>query len=183
MNNKEIIELLQKKLPEVCCLTDYYSDLLSQISKLKNHYDNYMTTAPVSCDEELKRLPTADYDLCCALFTMLLREDHFSQYGCFDRRYKNGDVGKIIDRMITVLKDEIRNSEVDEIKPGRYHHYKGNEYEVLYTAQHSETEEEMVVYRALYGEHKIWVRPASMWNEIVEINGERKKRFAYLPME
>ena len=49
---------------------------------------------------------------------------------------------------------------VREILPGHYRHYKGNEYEVLYIAKHSETEEPMVVYRALYGEHLVWVRPA-----------------------
>ena len=51
-----------------------------------------------------------------------------------------------------------------DIKTGKYRHFKGNEYEVLYVAKHSETMEEMVVYRALYGEHGVWVRPADMWN-------------------
>ena len=63
------------------------------------------------------------------------------------------------------------------IEPGRYRHYKGNEYEVLFTAVNSETLEEMVVYRALYGEGKIWVRPAAMWNEEVEVNGKTVRRF------
>ena len=58
-----------------------------------------------------------------------------------------------------------------EIKPGRYRHFKGNEYEVIGIAKHSETTEEMVVYRALYGEHGLWVRPASMWNETIERDG------------
>ena len=53
------------------------------------------------------------------------------------------------------------------IKPGKYRHFKGNEYEVIGTAKHSETMEEMVVYRALYGEFGLWVRPASMWEETV----------------
>jgi len=66
---------------------------------------------------------------------------------------------------------------VNEIKPGIYRHYKGKRYEVLYMALHSETLEEMVVYKALYGDHKIWVRPASMWNETVTVNGEEKHRF------
>lgn len=66
------------------------------------------------------------------------------------------------------------------IKPGRYRHFKGNEYEVLYLARHSETEEEMVVYRALYGERGIWVRPASMWLETVERDGKTFKRFTYI---
>ena len=67
-----------------------------------------------------------------------------------------------------------------DIKPGRYRHFKGNEYRVLYLARHSETLEPMVVYQALYGEHGIWVRPASMWNETVERSGQRLRRFTYL---
>ena len=58
------------------------------------------------------------------------------------------------------------------VKPGRYRHFKGNEYEVLFCARHSETQEEMVVYRALYGERGLWVRPAAMWNETVERDGK-----------
>ena len=64
-----------------------------------------------------------------------------------------------------------------EFQPGRYRHFKGNEYELLYVARHSETMEEMVVYRALYGEGGIWVRPASMWNEIVERDRKTYRRF------
>jgi len=69
---------------------------------------------------------------------------------------------------------------MEEIKIGRYRHFKGNEYEVLYLAKHSETLEQMVVYRALYGEHGIWVRPASMWNETVERDGQTYVRFTYI---
>ena len=69
---------------------------------------------------------------------------------------------------------------MDEFKPGRYRHFKGNEYELLYLAKHSETLEDMVVYRALYGEYGVWVRPASMWNEVVERDGRRMKRFTYI---
>ena len=64
-----------------------------------------------------------------------------------------------------------------EIKPGRYRHFKGNEYEVLYVAHHSETMEDMVVYRALYGEREVWVRPASMWFDTVERDGVTYQRF------
>ena len=64
-----------------------------------------------------------------------------------------------------------------EIKPGRYRHFKGNEYEVIGVAKYSETMEELVVYRALYGEHGLWVRPASMWNETVERDGQTFRRF------
>ena len=66
------------------------------------------------------------------------------------------------------------------VKPGRYRHYKRNEYEVLFRARHSETQEEMVVYRALYGERGLWVRPAAMWNETVERDGKASRRFAYI---
>ena len=68
----------------------------------------------------------------------------------------------------------------EPIRPGRYRHFKGNEYEVLYVATHSETLEPMVVYRALYGDFDIWVRPASMWNETVERDGKTVRRFTYL---
>lgn len=68
----------------------------------------------------------------------------------------------------------------NDFKPGRYRHFKGNEYELLCLAKHSETREDMVVYRALYGERGVWVRPASMWNEVVERDGKRAKRFSYI---
>ena len=60
---------------------------------------------------------------------------------------------------------------------GIYEHYKGNRYQVLGMALHSETLEEMVVYKALYGEEKVWVRPAYMWDELVEKDGEKVPRF------
>ena len=63
------------------------------------------------------------------------------------------------------------------IKPGRYRHFKGNEYEVIGTARHSETLEELVVYRALYDNGGLWVRPAAMWSEIVDRAGYRGPRF------
>ncbi len=69
---------------------------------------------------------------------------------------------------------------METIKLGRYRHFKGKEYEVLGLAKHSETLEEMVIYRALYGNHDIWVRPLSMWNETVERNGITVKRFTYI---
>ena len=69
---------------------------------------------------------------------------------------------------------------MESIKPGRYRHFKGKEYEVLGVARHSETEEELVVYRALYGDFGLWVRPVSMWNEIVERDGKTFRRFTYI---
>lgn len=69
---------------------------------------------------------------------------------------------------------------MDEIKLGKYRHFKGNEYRVIGIAKHSETLEEMVIYQALYGEGGYWVRPASMWNETVERDGKVYKRFTYI---
>ncbi|MEF9853235.1 MAG: DUF1653 domain-containing protein [Hydrogenoanaerobacterium sp.] len=66
------------------------------------------------------------------------------------------------------------------IRTGRYRHFKGNEYELLYLAKNSETLEEMVVYRALYGERGVWVRPLSMWNEEITRDGKTTKRFTYI---
>ena len=67
-----------------------------------------------------------------------------------------------------------------EIPLGRYRHFKGNEYEVLMLAYHSETDEIMVVYRALYGDRSAWTRPATLWLESVEKDGVSMKRFSYL---
>ena len=69
---------------------------------------------------------------------------------------------------------------MDRFRPGRYRHFKGKDYELLFTARHSETEELMVVYRALYCEGGLWVRPAVMWDEIVERDGRRLPRFRYI---
>ncbi|CAM3447957.1 DUF1653 domain-containing protein [Polaromonas hydrogenivorans] len=70
-----------------------------------------------------------------------------------------------------------------ETPPGRYRHYKGMAYEVVGTVRHSETLEPMTLYRALYGEHGLWVRPAAMFNEEVVIGGVRQPRFTRLPDE
>ena len=67
-----------------------------------------------------------------------------------------------------------------DIKLGKYRHYKGNEYEVLGIARHSETLEPMVVYKALYGDGELWARPASMWNETIEKDGKTFKRFEFI---
>jgi len=67
-----------------------------------------------------------------------------------------------------------------QIKRGVYRHYKGNEYEVIGFAKHSETLEEMIVYKALYGECETWVRPLSMWENLIEVGGKTVKRFEYI---
>ena len=69
---------------------------------------------------------------------------------------------------------------MDEIKIGKYRHFKGGEYEVLYLAKDSETLETLVVYKALYGEGGVWVRPARMWNETVVRDGKTHKRFTFI---
>jgi hypothetical protein len=66
------------------------------------------------------------------------------------------------------------------IKPGRYRHYKGQDYEVIGCARHSETEEELVVYRALYGDRGLWVRPIAMFAEQISIDGKSVPRFLFL---
>ena len=63
------------------------------------------------------------------------------------------------------------------IQPGRYRHFKGQAYEVIGTARHSETEEEYVVYRALYGDRSLWVRPRAMWDEQIDRDGYVGPRF------
>ena len=70
--------------------------------------------------------------------------------------------------------------EETQLRPGRYRHFKGNEYRLLYVARHSETREPMVVYQALYGEQGIWVRPAAMWSEHVERDGYQGPRCVYI---
>lgn len=72
------------------------------------------------------------------------------------------------------------NSAEKGIQPGLYRHYKGGEYQVYEVATHSETEELVVVYRPLYGEKKLWVRPLAMFLETVEIEGEKRARFALI---
>ena len=67
-----------------------------------------------------------------------------------------------------------------ELKAGKYRHFKGTEYEVIGIARHSETEEPLVVYRALYGEGGLWVRPLAMWNEQVDRDDYHGPRFTYI---
>ena len=82
---------------------ELYYDLLERLGDPKTNYYEYMSTEPINCDTELQRLPDADYDLCTALLTMLLREDHFSN-GALQERCAAGQVGAILRRMIILLK-------------------------------------------------------------------------------
>ena len=103
MNNREKMALIQVTMgiPH----PDKYYDLLEKLGDMKYNYWDYMTTEPINCNEELKRLPTADYELCTALLTMLLREDHFCN-GAFERRFEAGEVTPILERMVEVLLDK-----------------------------------------------------------------------------
>jgi len=69
---------------------------------------------------------------------------------------------------------------INDVKPGKYRHFKGGEYRVLHTAFHSETLEQYIVYQALYGEQKVWIRPLSMWDETIERDGKMFKRFEFI---
>ena len=66
------------------------------------------------------------------------------------------------------------------LKPGKYRHFKGNFYEVVGVARHSESEEPFVVYRPLYGEGGLWIRPLAMFDETIERDGQRVKRFEFV---
>ncbi len=69
------------------------------------------------------------------------------------------------------------------VQPGRYRHYKGKEYTVIGAARHSETEEELVVYRQEYGDRSLWVRPRAMFLETVEVDGQTVPRFRYISQQ
>ena len=81
-----------------------YYKLLEHLGDLKKNYSDYMTTEPINIDEELGRVPEVDYELCTALLTALLREDHFSN-GSLQRRLQAGEVNMILERMLAVLSE------------------------------------------------------------------------------
>ena len=74
----------------------------------------------------------------------------------------------------------IEKNAMSYLRPGIYRHFKGNEYELIGVAKHSETRETLVVYRALYGEYGLWVRPAAMWSEIVDTPNGKSERFTFV---
>ena len=111
MNISDKILLLNKLSSDTVLQTELFYDILEACGALKLNYSEYVTTHPIDCRQELLRLPTADYDTCCALLTMLLREDHFSN-GSFARRQQAGEVRPIVDKMIALLS----NSNAPSIK-------------------------------------------------------------------
>lgn len=102
MNSSQKIALLKSLSSDRILSESFFYKVLEECGDLKLNYSEYASTHPIDCDRELLRLPTADYDTCCALLTMLLREDHFSN-GSFARRQRAGQVKAIVDRMITLL--------------------------------------------------------------------------------
>lgn len=105
MTNSEKIKAIQCLLDKPDNVGAYYK-LLEDMGGLKINYRDYMITEPIDCDVELERLATADWDLTCALLTMLLREDHFDN-GAFMRRHRKGQVDAILKRMIELLSGSI----------------------------------------------------------------------------
>ena len=100
MKNVEKIKILRAS--EGSDRTVDYYNVLGNMGDLKYNYADYMTTGPVEADVELKRLPHANYDLCCALMTMMLREDYFDN-GKFLERCKSGQVELVLQRMKNLL--------------------------------------------------------------------------------
>ncbi len=105
MPQSNMISMLKKLCSDETATAEAFYDTLDKCNALRDNYFDYMTTEPIDCDTELLRLNTANYDLCCALITMLLREDHFSN-GSFERRQRKGEVVPVIRRMIMLLSEE-----------------------------------------------------------------------------
>ncbi len=102
MKNSEKCIIL-RQLTSTSSMSEYYK-ALEKIGDMKSNYSDYLITETINCNTELERLSGADYDLCCTLLTMLLREDHFSN-GSFERRCKSGQVQAVVDKMISLLSD------------------------------------------------------------------------------
>lgn len=109
MNLSQKITLLKTLSSNRILSEALFYKVLEECDDLKFNYAEYASTQPIDCNRELLRLPNADYDTCCALLTMLLREDHFSN-GSFAQRQRAGQVKPIIDRMITMLETKNKPS-------------------------------------------------------------------------
>lgn len=109
MQLSEKIDLLKQLISENIYGVEKYYDTLEKCDALLTDYYSYMTTHPIDCNEELLRLQSADFNTCCALITMLLREDHFSN-GSFLQRQRSGQVAPIIERIILLLSSNEKDS-------------------------------------------------------------------------
>ena len=143
------IEQLEKLRSDCDCSKQLFCDILEACGVLKIKYTEYLITRPIDCDQELLRLPTADYDTCCALLTMLLREDYFSN-GSFEERQRAGQVKPIVDRMITLLRDQASSGgkTMKKIILGDLLHIpaeEAGEFKVRFN-QHSGAEDPMELY-------------------------------------
>lgn len=98
MKREEKIEMIQEIIEKKDPYIGLYAELLLSMGDMKLNYRDYMITEPINCSEELKRVFNADYDLCAALLTMVLREDHFS-CGSFKQRFAAGQVLLILKRI------------------------------------------------------------------------------------
>lgn len=98
----EKIALLKRLSSNSVLQPELFYDILGECTALKLNYEEYATQYPIDCSKELLRVSSSDYDTCCAILTMLLREDHFSN-GSFERRQQAGEVRPVVDRMIELL--------------------------------------------------------------------------------
>lgn len=105
MELSQKISLLKNLSSDRILRAECFYEVLEKCGDLKLNYHEYASTRPIDCSQELLRLPTADYDTCCALLTMLLREDHFSN-GSFEGRQRKGQVKPIVGRMLFLLQSE-----------------------------------------------------------------------------
>ena len=101
MTKEEKIEIISRLIGKKENARIYYA-MLDQLGDLKSNYGDYMITQPINCNEELKRLSEANYELCTAFLTMLLREDHFCN-GSLVERLENGQVDAILKQMVRKL--------------------------------------------------------------------------------
>lgn len=106
MENLRIVSELQELQNRMPTTAENCYRILEKIGGIKYNYYVYLSE-PIDCDKELLRLPDADYEMCCVLLTMLLREDHFSNVS-FEERVQSGVVDRIINRMITLLCEQAR---------------------------------------------------------------------------
>lgn len=151
---------------------DYTMELPCETSAMKDLIENVVYIADQKGKLTLHMAPKTSY---------ILVPDSPDAKDVVKKMPKKIEIVKEEEPVLKEPKEEITIPTFDmEIKPGRYEHYKGNHYAVLYVATHSETLDRYVVYRQLYGKGDVWVRPLEMFKESVEVDGEMVPRFRYL---
>jgi len=146
----------------------------------------FAKTMPQDPHEYIVRSKTADDETYIAMFQTIEDRGVWRTWGNTQYQYLYPGDGYYYWKMTDdITESKILNRAKEEIKDegkiplGLYHHYKGNEYEIIGFAKHSETLEDMVIYKARYGERGTWVRPLSMWDNLIEVDGKSVKRFEY----